>query len=60
MVAARILVVMEYKTGRSVTGPVYLGEDPLRLARCDACGSLQTPHTVTRTTCGAVPRISLM
>lgn len=21
---------------------------PLRLARCNACGSLQTPHTVTR------------
>jgi len=45
---ARILVVREYKTGRSVAGPVYLGEDPLRLARAHACGSLQTPHTVTR------------
>jgi len=46
--AARILVMREYKTGRSVAGPVYLGEDPLRLAHCHACGSLVTPHTVTR------------
>ena len=45
---ARILVMRGYKTGRSVAGPVYLGEDPLRLARPNACGSLQTPHTVTR------------
>ncbi len=45
---ARILVVRENKAGRSVAGPVYLGEDPLRLVRAHACGSLLTPHTVTR------------
>jgi len=33
---ARILVVREYKTGRSVASPVYLGKDPLRLARPNA------------------------
>jgi len=45
---ARMLVMKGYKAGRSVAGPVYLGEDPLRLARPDACGSLLTPRTVTR------------